>query len=85
MKIWTLSATDAFATDFVLVDEDGNKMEGVMSADISMAKNEVTRITIELVPGAATVKGVIDGVYFCCPNCGDSVNHQCESQTLGRT
>jgi hypothetical protein len=78
MKVWTLSATDIFARDFVLIDDDGNKIEGVISADVSMAAKEVTRIVIEIAPGAATIKGVMDGFHTSCPNCGDLVSHECE-------
>lgn len=83
MKQYTLHIGDVFGRDFALVDDDGNKIEGVYEFTLRGAVNEPMTAEVYLHPGAVNAKVVVGGVNFTCPNCTDTVYHECEAQTLG--
>lgn len=69
-------------SDFVLVDEDGNKIEGIYEFVVRGSVNEVLTAEIYLVPQGLNVKLRVGSVNFTCPACSELVYHECEPQTL---
>jgi hypothetical protein len=84
MKVYTLHTRDPMGKDFAIVDEDGNKIENVVSFWVRGEAGALIEAELTIVPLAANMKVVVNSIEFICPNCGDSTSHTCES-TLGNT
>ena len=82
MKRYTLHTSDPMGSDFALVDEDGNKIEGVYEFVLRGEVNEPMRAEIYLIPQGVNAAIFVGEVNFTCPSCGDIVYHKCEPQTL---
>lgn len=83
MKTYTLHSSDAFGRDFAIVDAEGNKIEGIYEFIVRGEVGAPISAEIYLRPMAANTQVVLREVNFTCPNCGDTVFHECEQQTLG--
>lgn len=69
----------------VILDEDGNKIEGVFSATIYMEANRINEVTLEVQAAKTVVKATLKEVNFICPLCEDRVEHKCEEELGGNT
>lgn len=84
MKTYKLQSSDILGRDFSLVDSEGNKVEGVYEFIVrGEANNGPIVAEVYLRPVATNMSVHLREVNFKCPNCGDEVSHECESQTFG--
>lgn len=83
MKTYALYSGDVFGRDFALVDEDGNKLEGVIELTVRAYAGDVVKAEVTIPADRLNMKVALAEVTAVCPSCGDGFTHQCEPQTLG--
>lgn len=67
-----------------IIDEDGNQVEGVMSATIWMDPADPVRIDLEIQSPIVNVAATVDTVTLYCPVCRDNIEHECPQSISGK-
>lgn len=62
----------------VILDEDGNVIDGVIAAEIKIEAQKVNEVTLEMQAVALTTGGSVTEVTFKCPVCYERFQHQCD-------
>lgn len=62
----------------VILDEDGNVIDGVISAEIKIEAQKVNEVSLEMQAVALTTGGSVTEVTFRCPVCFERFQHQCD-------
>lgn len=78
MKSITIHSDGYGGEKTVIIDEDGNTLDGVRRIDLTIEAGEANRATIEVVLPKATVSANVDAVEWTCPLCFELQTHNCE-------
>lgn len=77
--------SDGTGPGTVIIDEDGNKLEGVLDVTIRMHAGEYNTADLEIIAPQTQVQAKVDEVSFLCPVCEEYQTHQCHPATLSGT
>lgn len=77
--------SDGTGPGTIIIDESGNKLEGVISATVRMNAGEYNTVDLEVMAPATQVSGKVDSTSFMCPVCEEYVSHDCRPATLSGT
>lgn len=76
--------SDGYGTGTVVIDEDGNKIEGVVEAIIRIEPQDVVRVELTIMaPKLNIASAVPETVWLICPVCEEQHSHECQPNTLG--
>lgn len=67
---------------FVLVDSDGNKIEGVLEASITFEPNQPPQLSLTMPIVGANLGVRLINVWHRCIACDELLDHECPPQTL---
>lgn len=80
MKGFSVHSDGITGQDVTIVDEDGNKVERVIEAYISLAPNEVNTMHMTIVVDKINVQCVGNEVTLMCPFCESLHTHECQEE-----
>ena len=75
--------SDGFGNDSIVMDEDGNQLDNVIAATISIEAREPNRIDLEFHATPVNVAAYVDQVTLICTCCEEAFTHDCGGNTLG--
>jgi len=75
--------SDGFGPGTFILDEDGKKLEGVVSATIYLEASEPNRVSLDILVPSANMTVHLDNVTLICPSCKEGFDHRCGGDTLG--
>lgn len=77
--------SDGYGAGTYLIDEDGNRLEGVFRATIELEANQASELHISMYTPNVTSEAYLKSVSWTCKGCGGDVSHDCSDtpQTLG--
>lgn len=84
MKTVTIHS-DGTGPGTVIIDENGNKLNGVIEATIRLAAGDYNTVDLEIIAPEVQITAAVDETSFLCPICEEYQSHQCQPNTLSGT
>lgn len=74
--------SDGFGSNTIIVDEDGNTLDGVVDATVYMQPREPNKLLVEVIAVRTQIKAMLEEVVLVCPVCEGREGHRCDPPTL---
>lgn len=76
-KLFSLVGSSSNGSDVVMVDEDGNKIGGLLDMTIFVNYNEIIQANVTLRPRDLNLQVSVNEVTMMCPFCDMEMTHPC--------
>lgn len=70
--------SDGTSQGTVVLDEDGNEIQGITDLDFRVTTDDLNEITLEIRAVSANVQGDLRLIVFECPVCNHRHDHICD-------
>lgn len=71
--------SDGMPAHTIISTDDGREIDQVIRAEWSLEVKDMSRVILEVYGTAIHAEGTLDMTHLNCPICGDTVEHECNS------